>query len=330
VVQTENTGGTDIVGDVRVLAFDRDYGVLGEARTDAGGQATLSLPREKLDAVLFILAVTAAGDADFIDAGTARAESSRFTLPGLDAALTADRPVYAPAAKGFFTFTARDIHGETVATAGSRLEFMRPDHGAYGGLQVPDSKDSLFYMEFTTPPQPGIWQVQWRQADGQQLASTAFRVTPNPNAPQLALTADRPTLDYDGVVELHVKSTMLDGNAAAFIPGHVLVQWKEPDTLAGFDNYHFGESEKTVGAPEPAGAFITDANGTASVHLAIKPPDDGAPLYSAIVTIKADPASGALDPEPLLLPVRPSNLVIGVRSSAPNGKFAENSLARLT
>lgn len=329
-VETDKTDTVAVIKDVRLILFNRDDKIMAEATSDANGLGFLPVPQDKGADAASIIGVTKTGESDFADlsSGENTVSDNQFILPEGQSSMVANRPYYAPGTEAYLTLTARNLQGEAAAANGSSVQLLRPDHSVFTTIPVPDGKAGIYYASLVVPATGGLWTALWQQSDGRQLAEIPLRVTVNPEAPQLSITADRPMIANDGDVNLSLKSVTNNNAPAPYLAGHVLVQWVTPDSFAGWSDYHFGREDKSDQAAISTAAFITDAGGTARLHLNLKPPDDGAPLHTAMINLRSDPATGALDPDPFALPVRPNNTIVGIKPLAPGGKFAENSLAK--
>ncbi|MGE3622561.1 MAG: hypothetical protein AB7H77_01625, partial [Bdellovibrionales bacterium] len=328
--ETEDAYAPGVVGNVRLVLFDHDQKQLAETRSDASGVGLLSLASDRRASAASILAMTDAGDIDFADLATEDGiePESRFTLSNLQAGVMADRSFYFPGAPVYLTLTARNIHDEVVATPGSAIQILRPDRSVYATLPVPDGKAGVSFLSLPAPTANGIWPFVWQRSDGSLIARTTLRVSSNPEAPHVEVNADRPVLDSGGDVNLTLRSRTEAGQPAAYAKGQILVQWAELDQAAGWNDYHFSNGQRTDAPPAPVASFMTDASGAAYLRLKLKPPEGLAPLHTAILSVRSDPAMGMADPQPLTLPMRTNDLVIGIKPLATDGKFAENSVAR--
>jgi len=329
-VETQNTDVSAIAKNVKLLLLNHDQQTMMEGKSDANGSAFLAMPQDKRGDAAIIVGLTDSGDADFADLSEEDnvIPESHYILSGMLASIAPDRPFYAPGGQVYLTLTDRNIHGDAVTTPNSTLQLLRPDHSLYATLPVPDGKAGVSTFSLSAPLMNGKWLLQWQQSDGRSLAQTALRVTSNKLAPHIEAATDQTSLDNSGDINLSIKSKTDSGKLASYISGHVYVQWTAPDILSGWSDYHFGNGEKPDETPVAIASFLTDANGAAQLHINAKPPSGLAPLHTANITIHADPVAGAFDPDPISLPVKPSDYVIGIKPMAPDGKFAENSLAR--
>ena len=329
-VETQNADSSAIAKNVKLMLLNHEQQTIMEGKSDANGTAFLAVPQDKRGEAASIVGLTEAGDVDFADLSSEDdvTPEGRYTLPGMAASITSDRPFYMPGEQIYLTLTARNIHGEAVAMPNSTLQLLRPDHTLYTTMPVPDGKAGVAIFPLSAPLMNGKWQLQWQHADGHSLAQAALRVTSNKLAPRIEASTDQTSLDSGGDINLSVKSKTDNGKPASYISGHVYIQWTAPDILASWSDYHFGNGEKTDETPVAIASFLTDAGGIAQLHMNAKPPSGFAPLHTANITVQADPVLGALDPDPIALPVKPDNYVIGIKPLAPDGKFAENSLAR--
>jgi uncharacterized protein YfaS (alpha-2-macroglobulin family) len=331
IATAEKADASAVMKGIRILALDRDQQTLGEGESDASGSVFLPMVADKRATAAVLIGLAPSGAIDFVDISPDQGIEDRqdqFILPDLQAALVTDRSFYRPADDIELMLTAHNDHGAAIATPGSLVQLLRPDKSLYATMPVPDDKAGVSWLSFPAPPLHGLWALRWQQADGRVLAIGGLRVTANKKAPHMEVMADRAVLDSSGAVVLTLKSVTDTGAPAPYIAGRILVRWTAPDTLIGWNDYHFGGGEKKDGVPTSIAAFITDANGMAHLTLALKPPDDSAPLHTAVINVQSDPVAGVLDPDPLSLPVKPINYIVGVKPLAPDGKFAENSLAR--
>ena len=175
---------------------------------------------------------------------------------------------------------------------------------------------------FPVPAVGGLWTAQWQQNDGRALAEIPLRVSTNSQAPQLSAAADRAMIGGDGELNLTLKSVNGNNEPVPYLAGRVLVKWTTPDIFTGWGDYHFGREDNNDKPPAPVATFITDNNGAGKIHLNLKPPEDGSPLHTVQIDLHADRAAGALDPDPLLLPVRPDNYIIGIKPLGAGRKIS--------
>lgn len=325
-VTAENEAASAVAKGVHLRLEDRDQHVLAEGKTDTGGLSFLPLPDEKKNDAVILFGLTDQGDVDLAD--VSQQPDNLFNLPDEKAQLATGKPFYSPDATVYVTLSVRNIHNEAVATSGT-LQVLYPDRSPFISIPVPQDKTGVAYVSFPAPAKEGSWPLVW-QANSSDLAETVLRVSTNPLAPHVEISADRDALESDGAVALTIKTLTSKGEPAPYIAGHVNVQWAAPTTLTNWSDYHFGILDGTANnsASIPVAGFLTDTNGAAQLHVNLKPPNDGAPLHTALLTVESDKLSGAADPAPLALAVRPADFVVGVKPAAPNGKFAENSLAR--
>jgi uncharacterized protein YfaS (alpha-2-macroglobulin family) len=314
--------------DIHVTILDQDRHVLAEGKPDADGITDLPLPENKQDAAALIVGQSAAGDVAFIDAHGS--ENDHPVLPALEALISTARPFYAPGAVVDATLTARDIHGHAVNSAGGgSLQISRTDGSLYARASVPAAESGIAHVSIPAPATNGVWPLIWQSADGTTFAEGIFRVTPNPTAPRLTLDADRAMLSGDNDVSLKITSLTNADTPEPYIAGRITAGWTTPThVFPGWEDYQFGGGENETVPPAPVASFITDAEGKAQIHLNLKAPPTVSSLRAAVINVIADPASGAADPAPLLLPSSPAGIIVGVKPLADRGRFAENSRAR--
>ncbi len=327
----EKSDASSVSKDIHFLVLDRDQQMLTEGQSDETGTAFLPVAGDKKSVAALLIGLAKSGDVDFVDVspdGGMENHQAQFTLPNLEAGFYADRPFYQPADTVNLMLTARNNYGSAVATTGSSIQLLRSDHSFYASLPVPDNKNGVSWLSFPAPASNGLWNGQWQQADGHVLAQNTLKVTSNPKALQLEMTADRASLESDGGLTLTVKSAAADGTPVPYAAGHILVQWQTPESLAEASGYYFGNGKKTDTSSMPVAAFLTDAKGTAVLHMALKLPEDTVLPHTAVIRALPDPASGAFEPNSLSLTVKPGSYIAGIKPLSPNGKFPENATAR--
>ena len=324
---SEKADAPAMAKDVRFFVEDANGQTLAETRSDANGVGFLPLDGDKLNNATVLIAFTDAGDADFVDLA-ARAVG-RFMPPENDISLTMDKAFYAPASPADVTLVAHDAQGRPISESGTTLALMRSDGNITASLPVPSAASGIAHMTLPVPAVGGMWSLVWRQADNAVLARTSLRVTPNPDAPRIEMSADRAIVSRDGELNLTLKSIASDGNPAPYVAGRVFVAWMSPDILfKEWKDYRFGNGGHDVGDALPLMSFVTDEKGIVMLHLALTPPDDHALLHGVVLTVQSDAASGVAGPAPLVLPMKPKEGIVGIKPLAQDGRFPENGLAR--
>ncbi len=325
-VFAEKTDATIPAKGVRFSLFDPQQKFLAETVGDANGVATLTLKPDNRNKALIVMAFLDSGDVDFVDVSPDAA--SHVVFPSLQADAGFDKSFYAPGETVHLTLMAHDIHNRSVPTQAGEFHVLRADHSLYSVAPVPAAPDGKVVAEFSAPLRDGLWPVVWQQADGAVLAESSFRVSANPQAPHVEITADRSLLSQDGAVGLTIKSFDGANDPAAYVAGRVAVKWITTDhVFPGWKGYHFGLGGSDDKPEETVASFVTDAKGIARVQLNLSHSEDESQLCAAVIDVISDPASGAVDPPNLTLPLKPKDMIIGIKPSVAGGRFAENSLA---
>jgi len=323
IALTDKRDGSGVKDNLRLLAFDRAFHTVAEARSDASGTARLTPTGE----VRYVMALADSGDVAFVD--LAHNVGASPVLSPLTAALAVDQYATMPSDKITASLAAHDLHKRKVAVTNSVLQWLRPDQTIYATEPVTLDAAGAAKKTLIAPAQTGLWHLVWKQADGNRLAETPVRVTSNPEAPTLHLLADGKTIASDGGVNLTVRSQTAAQTPVPYSAGHVTLKWIAPDqALSAWKDFHFNDGRTLDDSIKQVGSFLTDAKGEARIHLTLPMPEHAPALRQAQLTLISDPVSGAMDSETLVLPVKPADLVVGIKPATPNGHFAENSLAR--
>jgi hypothetical protein len=311
--------------DIHVMVVDRGQKTLAEAQSDANGLAQLKT--DKIADAQNLVGLSGKGDAAFLDLAP-DAVPDPVPPPRL-ATLALDQSTYVPADTINLTLAARDLHKRPLSLAGSAVQLLRPDRSLYDSQTVTLDANGAVRLSFAAPVASGLWHLIWRQGDGSVLAEAGLRISPNPLSPSLSVTADRASLTAGGAVNLTIRSETSSKAPAPFIAGRIELAWVKPDRpFAVWKDYDFDDGRATDTAPNPVGYFVTDTNGIAHLPVVLPVADQTSPLRQAQFRVVADASAGARDPEPLILPVKSADIVLGVRPRASRGHFPENSLAR--
>jgi uncharacterized protein YfaS (alpha-2-macroglobulin family) len=315
-----------VAQNVHILALDSNQQILAEAWSDVSGQAQLAPKPDKNNEAQTLLGVSDKGDVAFVD--LSRDATPNPALPSMTASLVVDQPVYAPNETINVALTARDLHKHAVDLKGSALQILRPDHSLYVSQAVMLDPNGAARLSLAAPVSSGLWHLVWKQGDQITLAETVVRVSANPAAPELNVTADRTSLAADGGVNLTIRSQTGAKTAAPYVAGHVELAWEKPEhPFAAWKEYIFDDGKKIDATAKPIGFFLTDAKGFAHMHVESLATNTTPALRQARLSVVGNPALATLDPDALVLPVKPADITLGLKPRAARGHFPENSLA---
>lgn len=313
--------------NAHVLLEDDHQQTLVEGKIDGDGATYLALGNDKLNRAVTLAGLADNGDVDFADINPN--PKMHMLLPDIDASLEIDKDFYAPGATANVILTARNAQGQPIPMADSHLQILRADRSLYTTLPVPKDKSGIAHLALPVPVGNGLWSLQWQQNDGRNLAEIPLHITANEDAPHLEASVDHPMIGDNGGLTLNLTGITAAGKPAPLIAGQVSVTWITPDTLfPGWAGYHFGGAESSKATQPQTVSFLTDAKGQAQLHLNVTPPGDSTALRAAFVSVQSDPAAGVANPAPLVIPVKPADVIVGIKPFAEDGRFAENSLAR--
>ncbi len=324
----EKTDGSEVIRDTRFVIEDAKGEKLTEGKAAEEGTLLLTLPGDKKAIATTLAGYASSGDVDFNDLTQA---GHLATPTGGDANIKTDKSFYLPASPVIGVLTGHDQAGHALNDSNASLQVTWADGSPYTSLPAVPDKSGIARISFTSPATNGEWVMIWHGGDGRILAQEKLHVTSNADAPQLQMSADKPLLPSGGDIDLMLKSQTIDGKPFPYLSGRLAVAWSSPDRVfQEWHDYHFGTTGHPAGDSMPLSSFLTDEKGTATLHMSLVPPDDGALLHTAILQAHSENAQGASDPAPLTLPVKPKNDIIGVRPLAVDGRFPENSLARFS
>lgn len=309
---------------IRVLLLDRDEHIIAEGRSDTHGITRLTPNAEQGGEPQTLLALRDDGAVAFLDLPRV---AQNPALPPLTATLAADQTLYAPKDTVNIALSVRDLHKRPLQVIGSNLILMRPDRSLYENWPVNLDAAGNAKLSFTAPVANGIWYLAWKQADGSEIAKARIRISANPAAPELSTSSDHAALQEDGDIALTIRSRANNGHPAPYITGHIDYVWLKPQhPLAAWKDFTFDDGSIADPTPRTAGYFVTDDHGIARFHTTL-PMSEASSRKQLQLRVVSNPAFAALDPEPLLLPVKVPGMAIGIKPSASKGHFAENSLA---
>jgi uncharacterized protein YfaS (alpha-2-macroglobulin family) len=324
---TEKADASAVLPHIHISIEDQGHQLIAEANTDVNGVAVLPIQDRRWQDVVTAVAAGDNGNIDFSD--VKQAETWAVHPADVKATLESDRPFYAPGDKIHLTLALPENHERKTLPRNTSLHLVRADGAPFAAYPVTLRPDGVASLDLHAPVLSGVLTARWQEDNGHALGEIPLRVTVNPLAPVLSMTADRPALGGDGAVTVTVHGVTADGRPAPYLAGQIAAAWKTVDQPWGaYNDFHFSAGSNEETPPKTIASFLTDARGDAAVHLSLTHAGDDAVLPAAVLTLTPDPATGAVGPALLQLPSRPRDYAVGVKPRAVNGVFSENSLAR--
>lgn len=322
-VTCEKADASDVLPNIHLLLEDNNHKILLEGRSSDDGTAHLPLSGDAAKQATVLVANDDNGNVDFADL----VHDANISLPvsSAQATLRLDQEVYSPG-----MIAELELNGQVKLTdlKHSQIQILRSDKSLFAAYPWPtDGKDTA-HLSLPVPSQNGSWPITWKAGD-KVLAETVLRVSSNSDAPHLEVSADRMMLSGNEIA-LNLKSLTSSGKPASFIPGRITLSWITPETLfPEWKDFQFGMGHTDPSPAVTIANFLTDSDGQAQLRLDLPTQSESSSLLRAAkIDVESDPASGTADPMPIILPVKPADYIIGVKPSAADGHFAENSMAR--
>ncbi|QRM53830.1 alpha-2-macroglobulin family protein [Sinorhizobium sp. BG8] len=327
--------------ELQLLAKNNE--VLGTATTDIAGHATFTaglIRGSSASAPAVIMARNGTSDFVFLDMTRAgfdlsdRGVTGRAAPGAIDILAWTERGIYRAGETVHASALARDIEASAVENLPLTFVFQRPDGvedrrivsqgGALGGHTVD--------LPIQANAMRGSWTMQIF-ADSKQaaIAEKQFLVDDFvPDRIEFDMTSTAKDIAVGAPVPVEVEGRYLYGAPAAglSIEGDVsLKPTRENPSLKG---YLFGladEEELEENRVPLENIDTLDENGKAVFDVTVTDPPSTTQLLNASVTLRMTEAGGRAVERSLVLPVRPSGPMIGVKPEF-SGDLAENSTAR--
>ncbi len=214
----------------------------------------------------------------------------------------------------------------------SETGFLRlsKDGVSYADIPVPPFASTAKVL-FHAPAKQGVWSLQLRKTDGAIWAEDKLLVSANPDAPRIIVSSQRDVLAGDDQWSVSIKSLLSSGKPAPLISGKIYIGWQKLDASAvGWKGYAFGDPSVPLPPESRVADFVTDLEGAATINLVSPPRPAGQGLYEAVLKVVTEADAGIAVAPPLVIPVRPQDLLIGVKPLAPDARFSQNGLAQFS
>ncbi len=285
-----------------------------------------------------VIASTGAGDYNFLDLGgspfdlTDRGVKGREASSAIDAFLYAERGVYRSGETVNITALARDPRGLAASGAPLTLVVKRPDGVEYKRASVADQ--GLGGRAWSIGLLPGVATGTWRviaygDPRAPAIGQTSFLVEDYvPERLDVTLTPRDAFVRSAQKTRIDADARYLYGSPGAglAVTGDIILRAIPDGAVQGRPGYVAGlldEDFETVKA-ELSDPVETDANGKASIDLAI-PAAKGARPLEARILLRAGETGGRAVERSVTLPVRAQNGLIAVKKLF--GELSEGAMA---
>jgi len=295
---------------------------IAESVSSAEGMAMLARPQDNKDKPAYITGISAAGDVDIID--LTQIPEKEFAFSARETSMELDRPVYQSGSIAAVTLLTRDEEGRLKKAPPSALKFLRPDFSLASEQPVPNDRAEVLTLTIPLPntAKADEWHLLWQQTDGTVLGEKPLRLSPDGTWPKIEVTASREMLDADGKITLNVKAIDDHGKPLAWRGGKVTARPSRPSFTA-WKNYRFGVEAPDEDSELKGSNFMTNNDGTATVHLKAKILEN---VRAQAVTFKIM-LDGSAEPAAVTLPVENPGGWIGIKLVEENRPVAEKGKA---
>lgn len=335
---------TDAVDKAEVRLVARNNEILATRKTDASGHALfepglargeggqspalLTVSTDKADYAFLSLKSNAF---DLTDRGV----SGRAVPSGADAFVYAERGVYRSGETVYLTALLRDGQGVAVTGGPLTLVVERPDGVEYRRAVLPDqgAGGRSLTLPLNSAVPTGTWRVRaFTDPKGPSAGETTFMVEDYvPDRIEFDLTTKAKQIAADNPVELKVDGRFLYGAPASGLQleGDLLVAPAE--SRPGYAGYRFGvpDDEATGNERTPIENLPeADANGVATFPVSLTTPPSSNRQQEAQIFIRMAEAGGRAVERKIVLPVKPSAAMIGVKPLFADKSVAEGDRAK--
>ncbi|WJR75020.1 alpha-2-macroglobulin [Bradyrhizobium sp. NP1] len=328
--------------DVRLIA--RNNEILATRKTDESGHvlfetglargegglspALLTVTGEKTDYAFLSLKSNAF---DLSDRGVAGRE---VPAGAADAFVYAERGVYRSNETVYLTALLRDGQGNAVTGGPLTLVIERPDGVEFRRAVLADqgAGGRSLAVPLNSAVPTGTWRVRaFTDPKGNSVGETTFMVEDYvPDRIEFDLTSKDKQIKADAPVELKADGHFLYGAPASGLQleGDMLVA--PAAGRPGFAGYQFGvaDEETTSNERTPIENLPeADANGVATFPVSLPKPPESTRPQEAQIFIRMAEAGGRAVERKLVLPVVPTNAMIGVKPLFGDKNVAEGDKA---
>jgi uncharacterized protein YfaS (alpha-2-macroglobulin family) len=316
-------------GNVELKLVSRSNEVLSTRRTDSSGfvQFDAGLARGEGGLAPAAIVATEKGDYAFLNLKTPafdlsdRGVAGRSVPSGLDAFVYTERGVYRSGETVHVTTLLRDAQGRVAPNTPLTLVVERPDGVEYRRSIVADQGlgARAWSVPLVASASSGTWRARaYTDPKRPPIGETTFMVEDYvPDRLEFDLTSAATQIPRKGEAQFKVDGRFLYGAPAAALDLEGEVTVAPVKSRPGFVGYEFGLADDDATAIRQPLADLpqTDAQGKASVTLALeKLPDTSRPLEAQVAIRMAESGGRAIERK-LTLPVAADKPMIGIKPS---------------
>jgi uncharacterized protein YfaS (alpha-2-macroglobulin family) len=342
-VLARSLGSAKPLVDVEVRLIARNNEVLQTRRTDADGRAAFDpgLARGTGGmAPSVVVATDKTGDYGFLDLGneafdlTDRGNAGLPAPAGLDAYVYAERGVYRTGETVNLTALVRDVKGSAVAGLPLTMVVERPDGVEYRRAVVGDQGigGRAWSLPLISGIPTGTWRVKVYADPKRPTIGEATFLVEDYVAERLDLVLKPVTerLTVGQPAEVKATATYLYGAPGGDLAlrGAVRVEKAPAATVPGLAGFTVGRDDETFESvtQEMEGEATTDEKGEAVATLPLPQTTASRPLQ-AFVSLAVTESGGRAVNRNVVIPIVPSDPVIGVRKLFADRNLAEGAKA---
>lgn len=327
---------TQVVAGVDLVLVAQNNDELGRARTDRDGRAHFAAPLLAGTGPLvprMIMAYGPRADYAVLDLQrppldlSDREVGGRAAPPQIDSYLYLDRGIYRPGETVLLTALVRDHVGAAVTNREGTLIIRRPNSTEAARLRVQAGASGAFAQSYEVPRSAprGVWRATF-ECDGGGGGDVPFSVEDFvPQRLAVEVDADQTPLRPGESRPIEVTSRFLYGAPGAnlSVEGEARLRI-DPQPFPTYSTYTFGVTGEEFGERLlPLAGAMTDATGHARLSLAL----DAGPRTT--LPARADVVVGVFEPggrvvrESTRIPVRFSDLYLGIEPKFKDGRVSE-------
>ncbi|HQZ11380.1 MAG TPA: alpha-2-macroglobulin family protein [Devosia sp.] len=322
------------VADVHLKLVAVNNEILGEATTDANGQATFApgLARGAGGrAPQVVTAETADGDYAFLDVTkpafdlTDRGVEGRPSPGPLDLFATTERGVYRPGETVFVTALLRDAKANAVTDLPLTMEVERPD-GVVATREVLSDKGAGGYyapVPLVSEAMRGSWTIRfYANPKEAPLTNTTFLVEDfEPERLAFEISAAETPVTLDEVSTIDVAAKYLYGATAPDLNVEADVVLRPSTSLADHPGYTFGRQDDPFQTYfQPLGSVgVTDADGNVAAEVTVPSPGTTTKPLTAQFFVRLVDTNGRPVQRTLTRPVLADVNRIGIKPQFDSG-----------
>ncbi|HYD89317.1 MAG TPA: alpha-2-macroglobulin [Vitreimonas sp.] len=322
------------MGNITVTLIAQNNEELARTRTDADGRVHFADALVNGDGparARYVMAYGAEGDFAALDLQrpgldlSDRGVDGRYAPGDVDAYLYTERGIYRPGERVRLMGLIRDQVGRAISNRQSTLVVYRPNGTEWRRIRMTEAEAAgavAKNIDLDRGAPRGVWRASLL-VDGQEQAAGEVSWSVEDFVPQrlrVQIEANEQVLRRGQSRPINVQADFLYGAPGSGLPveaeGRLMV---DPTPFPDFDEYSFGRSDESFDERMfQLPGTVTDGQGAAQLSLQLPDePETTLPLRARVIASVADPG-GRLVRESFTVPVRLSNLYLGLAPQFEN------------